>query len=226
MDGKLSTDDPVSKYVRDVPKKNQGITIYNLLTHTSGLSQADMEFPPADEPWAVATATMSVEPKYKPGEHWEYNNAGYFTLAAIIEKASGQKYGEYLKQHILTPAGMTGSGVMGQPGFDPARVTDRMGEDGRVRGNAAKWPYPVVWGYCGAGGIVSQRRRHAEMGPRPPHRVRPELQGEGKILHRLQESLRLWMGGRADAAGPRRLPQRRGRRVRDLVHRAGSTATP
>ncbi len=156
MDGKLTTDDRVAMWVDDVPRENQGITIYHLLTHTSGISQKDVAFGGEDSGPSAARANMSARARHAPGEEWEYSNSGYFTLAAVIERASGQTYEAYLKEHIFEPAGMKSTAIMGDPSmFEAERLTDRMGPKGKAVGNAAKWPYPVKWGYIGAGGVVS-----------------------------------------------------------------------
>lgn len=155
MDGKISTDDRAAMWVDDVPRENQAITIFHLLTHTSGISQRDMQHPEADDGAKVATAALAPAPKSAPGERWEYSNAAYFALAAIIERASGQSYERYLREHLFAPAGMTATRIMGDAPVEGEVAADRVGQSGRARGNAAAWPYPVKWGYIGAGGVVS-----------------------------------------------------------------------
>lgn len=104
--GILNYDDSVSKYL-DIPYK--GITIRNLLTHTSGLPdyQAIM-----DQYWdktKVAGNSDCIEylnkyspPKsFEPGEKYEYSNTGYLLLATIAEKASGKDFIEMCRQWIF-----------------------------------------------------------------------------------------------------------------------------
>src|SRR5690606_1893449 len=91
------------------------VTVHQLLTHTSGLGdffndpyrKADKsrlrdikDFLPlfVDEPLA-----------FEPGTRWQYSNSGFVLLGAIIEKASGQNYFDYVREHIYKPAGMTSS---------------------------------------------------------------------------------------------------------------------
>jgi hypothetical protein len=45
--------------------------------------------------------------QFSPGERWRYNNSGYILLGAIIEKASGKKYADFVQERIFTPLGMT-----------------------------------------------------------------------------------------------------------------------
>ena len=109
--GMLGFDDPVSKYL-DIPYS--GITIRNLLTHTSGLPdyQAIM-----DEHWDKSKVAGNPDileylRKYQPpmlsapGEKYEYSNTGYILLASIVEKASGRDFIELTREWIFKPLGM------------------------------------------------------------------------------------------------------------------------
>jgi CubicO group peptidase (beta-lactamase class C family) len=55
---------------------------------------------------------------FPPGEKFQYSNAGYMLLGAIIEKVSGQSYYDYVREHIYAPAGMTSTGF-----YDPEKET-------------------------------------------------------------------------------------------------------
>ena len=86
-------DDPVAKHLRSFDNaKSRGITIAQLLSHTSGLRIEPIFFPftPGEEvSLQAAVAKFGAEgPKEKPGEY-SYNNGGYNTLGAIIEVVSG-----------------------------------------------------------------------------------------------------------------------------------------
>ncbi len=155
MDGKLSIDDRAAMWIDDVPRENHGITILHLLTHTSGISQRDVKPALKDDGNLVATAALTLRAGHKPGEMWEYSNAGYVALAAIIERAAGRSYEEYLREAIFIPSGMTTTRVMGDGMPHAAMVADRVSDMGRKAGTAAEWPYAFTWGYRGAGGVVS-----------------------------------------------------------------------
>jgi CubicO group peptidase (beta-lactamase class C family) len=61
--------------------------------------------------------------RFEPGERWEYNNSGYVLLRRIIEQASGMPYGEFIRQRILAPLGMSSTYVYDAPGaIIPGRV--------------------------------------------------------------------------------------------------------
>jgi CubicO group peptidase (beta-lactamase class C family) len=106
----------VSKYL-DIPYS--GITIRNLLTHTSGLPdyQAIM-----DEHWDKSKVAGNPDildylRKYHPpmvfatGEKYEYSNTGYVLLASIVEKASGRDFIELTREWIFKPLGMKNSEI-------------------------------------------------------------------------------------------------------------------
>jgi D-alanyl-D-alanine carboxypeptidase len=109
--GKLSVDDPLGKYLPDFPYGKQ-ITLRQLLTHTSGLKDYT-SLPWFDEhmgeafPRAELVAKIAAEPLvFEPGTKWSYCNSGYYLLGLVIEKVSGQSYADYVKQHVLAPAGL------------------------------------------------------------------------------------------------------------------------
>jgi len=111
MEGKLSFDDSISKYFNLVPADKASITIHQLLTHTAGLAQVygpDEESISRDE----FIRRVMKQPLYLPvGERYEYSNAGYSLLAAIIEIVSGMDYEQYLKEKLFEPSGMYNTGL-------------------------------------------------------------------------------------------------------------------
>src|SRR6187401_975010 len=104
--GKLNYDDSVSKYL-DIPYK--GITIRNLLTHTSGLPdyQEIMDkywdkSKVAGNPDCIEYLNKYAPPKhFEPGEKYEYSNTGYMLLASIAEKASGKDFIDLCRNWIF-----------------------------------------------------------------------------------------------------------------------------
>ena len=104
--GKLNYDDSVSKYLQ-IPYK--GITIRNLLTHTSGLPdyQDIMDkywdkSKVAGNPDCIEYLNKYAPPKhFEPGEKYEYSNTGYMLLASIAEKASGKDFIELCRNWIF-----------------------------------------------------------------------------------------------------------------------------
>ncbi|GEP97474.1 penicillin-binding protein [Chitinophaga cymbidii] len=112
--GKLGLDDPLQKYFPDFPYL--GITISMLLNHRSGLPnylyfcdsliKDKSIFLTNDD--VIRMMTEHKPPaQYQPDRHFNYCNTNYLLLASIIEKASGQKYADYLQETFFTPLEMT-----------------------------------------------------------------------------------------------------------------------
>jgi CubicO group peptidase (beta-lactamase class C family) len=117
--GKMDVNDPVIKYLPLFPYP--AITITHLLSHTSGLpaynaffdslrlTHPDTMFTNAD---LLNGFTRVKKPLlYQPGEKGNYDNINFIFLALIVETVSGQKFEDYIKIHILDPAGMTNSKI-------------------------------------------------------------------------------------------------------------------
>lgn len=115
-DGKLSLDDPLSKYVPDFKPNASEITITQLLNHTSGVKSYTgmvkwtpevhrQDFTPKD----MIKWFSGAEPDFAPGEAYAYNNSAYFLLGYIIEKASGKSYEKFIEKNLFEPFGMKDS---------------------------------------------------------------------------------------------------------------------
>ncbi len=117
-EGKISTDDKITKYFADAPAWWNQITVRHLLTHTSGIqnhvavpdyldlfktSFTGREYPARDE---IIKEFYKLPSEFAPGETWAYDNTGYYLLGIIIEKASGKNYWQFLEERIFKPLGM------------------------------------------------------------------------------------------------------------------------
>ena len=117
QDGKLKIEDSVSKYLPDAPKSWEKITLAELLGHTSGIpSFTDMkEF----GVWRMSPHTTEEELAlfrdkpldFEPGSKFQYSNSNFEVLGAVIEKVSGKKYGDLLRERIFDPLEMKDSGL-------------------------------------------------------------------------------------------------------------------
>ena len=169
-DGKLSIDDPVAKHLPSFDnRKSRGITIAQLLSHSSGLRIEPIFYPfkPGEEvSLQAAVAKFGAEgPKEKPGEY-SYNNAGYNTLGAVIEVVSGMPLEQFLITRIYQPLGM--SDTLNHA--DPAKL-DRMATvyRGRRRGETVTFTtgwtpgdppdYPII---RASGGMISTAADYAK----------------------------------------------------------------
>lgn len=130
--GQLSIDDPLTKYIPDAPTAWQGITLRHLLAHTSGLGDHNPllaghfgePFTPA-RLWGIIR-TLPLDSR--PGEKYQYSNAGYSILGLVIEKVSGQTYGDFLRDNIFVPLHMDATGYNPPVGPHDA-IGYEMGDD-------------------------------------------------------------------------------------------------
>lgn len=114
-EGKLSLDDPLSKYFPDYPQPGAGATVRQLLNHTSGI-QSYTDIPgwmveanfskPFTNDQMIAVFRDLPSPS-KPGEAWAYNNSGYFLLGAIIEKVTAKPWHQVVRERLAGPLQLT-----------------------------------------------------------------------------------------------------------------------
>lgn len=118
--GKLKTDDLVKKYLPDAPASWDKITIYHLLTHTSGISDDAAKY----EPGTPDKLVFNDKPlDFQSGEQWAYTNLGYIVLGYLVERISGQAYEEFVQENIFKPLGMNDSGLMSFVTVIPRRAS-------------------------------------------------------------------------------------------------------
>jgi CubicO group peptidase (beta-lactamase class C family) len=142
-EGKLALDDKVSKYLDGYLEAEDGkadITVRMLLRHSSGYG-SDIRFFDKSMSYSDTLYSMDRDKTIsllsqipldnEPNTQYKYNDIDYLVLCAIIEKASGQRLDEYLKQNIFTPLGIQDN-IMYKPldnGLSPHAIaaTERMG---------------------------------------------------------------------------------------------------
>ena len=155
MQGKLAVGDPISKYLDSVPSDKAGITLHHLLTHSSGLASdfSPTDYEPVEREEYVRRALQSTL-LFTPGAGYEYSNAGYSLLAAIVERVSGQGYEAYLVAHVLKPAGMSETGYK-LPAWAPPRIAHgyRDGQDWGTILERIQPPDAPYWMLRGNGGL-------------------------------------------------------------------------
>jgi D-alanyl-D-alanine carboxypeptidase len=140
--GKLSLDDDIQRHLPSFPTEGGKVTIAQLLNHTSGIHNftSTMGYGMLmgrDYTVAGMIDRFKDDPRdFKPGQDWKYSNSGYFLLGAIIEKASGMAYADFLAENIFKPLGMNDTAY-----------------EGKERGKA-----PRAQGYSGDGKAFSTAR--------------------------------------------------------------------
>lgn len=156
--GKLSLDDAVATYLPDYPAPQhlRGVTLRQLLSHTSGLGDIFGEKADAHagslktlrDYWAVFA---DEPPAFTPGSKDQYSNYGFILLGTVIEAVSGQSYYDYVEAHIFRVAGMTATGSAPESSQVPGLAKAYTKVDGQWRHETASLP----WRGTSAGGGYS-----------------------------------------------------------------------
>lgn len=158
QDGKISLDDPVSRYLpwfkAYYQQKAVDITLRQFLHQTSGVPWSSVEkIFKGDKPDALEQSIKNlsgVHLEHRPGEKFQYATINYDVLGLVIEKASGIRYEDYIKKEILKPMGMNDT-LVGREVQDPKKA------NGYKIGffNAMPYNAPVYGGNDPAGYVVS-----------------------------------------------------------------------
>ena len=111
--GLLSLEDELSEFFPENPY--EGVTVYHLLTHTSGIpDHEDWSVDVLKEETVIPDNSLCIRflkegeaaPLFAPGEKWEYCNTGYCILAEIVKKVSGMPFEDFMRREIFEPCGM------------------------------------------------------------------------------------------------------------------------
>jgi D-alanyl-D-alanine carboxypeptidase len=113
-EGKLSIDDKVAKYEPKLARAGD-ITLHDLMTHLSGypdfypLDFVDRRLMKPILAEALLAEYAGAKLDFEPGTRWSYSNTGYTLLGHVVARVSGKPFGQFLKERILGPLGMTHS---------------------------------------------------------------------------------------------------------------------
>ncbi|MBT8405099.1 MAG: beta-lactamase family protein, partial [Gemmatimonadetes bacterium] len=157
--GHISLDDPVQKWITEMPDYDAPVTVRHLVHHTSGvrdyltlmsLAAIAIETPMSD---AAVTELIARQEglNFTPGDRYLYSNSGYFLLAEIVERATGSTLRQYLEEHFLGPLGMESTRVNDDRREPmPNRVVGYRVVDGELR-----MDHPWTFDKVGSGGVYS-----------------------------------------------------------------------
>jgi len=115
QEGRLSLDDPVRRYIPEVPDYGRPITIRHLLTHTSGLRDWGTVAEAAGWPRTTRAHThahvLDIVSRqralnFEPGAHHSYSNTGYNLAAILVARVSGQPFADFTRTRLFEPLGM------------------------------------------------------------------------------------------------------------------------
>lgn len=140
-EGKLSLDDPIQKFIPEVPDFGHTITLRHLATHTSGMRDQWDLLNLAGWRWddvitkehILKMVAKQQELNFKPGEQYMYCNTGFTLLAEVVARVSGKSFAEFTRTRIFEPLQMTNSLF-----YDDHQ---------RIVKNRAYSYYPAMFGY-------------------------------------------------------------------------------
>ncbi|TKH09873.1 beta-lactamase family protein [Bacillus wiedmannii] len=132
-DKKLKLEDPVQRYLPWFKLKDRQtsstITIQHLLTHTSGistyegLSLSDMQSKNSTALKANVMKLSNIKLTAPPGEKYQYSNANYIVLGALIEGVTNESYSSYMEKHIFQPLNMNGAAASKETAYEKGYLT-------------------------------------------------------------------------------------------------------
>jgi D-alanyl-D-alanine carboxypeptidase len=114
--GKVRFSDRIGRFVPELPARLRGVTVAELLDHTSGLGDffADAGYarlaPTLTRLSSYVPLISSEQLGFRPGSRFGYSNSGFLLLGLVVERASGTDYYSYLERNVFGRAGMTRSG--------------------------------------------------------------------------------------------------------------------
>jgi CubicO group peptidase (beta-lactamase class C family) len=135
-EGKLSFDDPISRYLPDTPAAWQGITVAHLLSHESGIpeySATTTSFRALMRvqrtPQEIVALVDHLPLSFPPGGQYHYTNSEFVLLGLIIERVSGKPYEAYVHETLLAPLHLQHTGVTHAQALMPNRAHGYMKAD-------------------------------------------------------------------------------------------------
>lgn len=143
-DGKISLDEKIGKYLGAVPETWRDITVRHLLSHTSGLTDyaEDFDFRRDYTEADLLKIAGETPMAFAPGERWEYSNLGYMTLGVLIGKVTGKFYGDFLRERIFIPGGMTTARIISESDIVANRAAGYRVENGEIKNQ--NWVSPSM----------------------------------------------------------------------------------
>ncbi|PYI86368.1 MAG: serine hydrolase [Verrucomicrobia bacterium] len=150
---KVGVDDKICKYLDALPDIWKEITVRHLLTHTSGIKDFINE-PTVDlrkdiTPQDVIKSLADKPLNFQPGEKYTYSNTGYHLFGMIIHQVTGKLWGDFLRERIFEPLGMTDTRVISLSEI----ITNRAAGYGWVNDKLENGRFiaPTILAYAGGG---------------------------------------------------------------------------
>lgn len=143
-EGKIALDDPITKYLPGAPAAWNDVTIRELLSHTAGFTDYPDSFDFRKD-YTEADLLKIVEGiplAFPPGTSWSYSNLGYLTLGVLIHHVAGEFYGDFLKQRVFQPLGMTTTRIISEADIVPNRAAGYRLVNGQLKNQ--EWVSPTL----------------------------------------------------------------------------------
>ncbi len=137
---KLNLDDPVSKYLPEVPASWDKVTLRLMLNHQAGIPQyttpqrqlLDLSHDYSDAELIQLAISQPLD--FEPGSDVSYSDVGYVLLGFVINRVAGEFYGDVLQQRIFKPLGMKRTRVISDADIVPGRASGyELRDDGSLR---------------------------------------------------------------------------------------------
>lgn len=156
--GKISLDDPITKFFPDYPTNGNIVTVHHLLNHTSGtktytLNNAELPgWYSLDLSYQQMMGLWGNKPfDFKPGENYDYNNWGYYLLGQIIEIVTGKPWSQYGEPELLKPLGLNKTIFAHQTRIVPQRAKGYIHQKDSI----INVPYRNILTFSAGGGLSS-----------------------------------------------------------------------
>lgn len=123
-EGKVSLEDPLTKYFPEAPVAWKQVTVRELLSHTGGFTDYPKDFDMRKD-YSESDLIKIIEAiplAFTPGTKWLYSNMGYVTLGVLIHKVTGKFYGDFLQERIFQPLDMRTTRIMSEADIIPNRA--------------------------------------------------------------------------------------------------------
>ncbi len=156
--GKISLNDPVTKFLPDYPVQEKTVTIHHLLSHTSGMKDYSFNndklpgWYNLELPYKKIIELWANRPfDNKPGENYDYNNWGYYLLGQIIERVTETPWSQYAEPELLKPLGLNNTLFAHQLRIVPGRAKGYLHQ----KDSLMNVPYRNLEVFSAGGGLSS-----------------------------------------------------------------------
>lgn len=171
--------DPVADYLPQFAQQGkERVTLWHLVTHTSGVNQPDAEEDEAlERQRAPLTAYLEVAYqrglRFAPGTQWAYTQITYSILGEVMTQLSGQPYPEFMREHLFAPLGMVDTAFIPT---DASRLVRQFGDERTPEERAYRdsLAFPAFGLYSTAADLIAFGQAMLNMGKRGAVRVLSE----------------------------------------------------